>query len=115
MIAIFRVACTICSKPRNPKEVIKLPGGVTVCWRCYDWHQKALLALATGVPPAGCQECGTPFADLQAVDNTGNVPMAMHVKDGVYQILCLSCSDVYERKRRDLYGGTLYGARKGIC
>jgi hypothetical protein len=31
-------------------------------------------------------------------------------KDGIYQVLCLACVQVYAPKRRDLYKGTKFGA-----
>jgi hypothetical protein len=38
----------------------------------------------------------------------------LHPKDGIAQFLCVRCSDGYERKRLDLYGGTPYGERKKL-
>ena len=104
---LITVRCRFCSKPRNPKEFI---GGPTVgfCLDCLTWHEHALKVLA-GEVPKGCQECGATM--LQVAERTpgGDVPMRMHVKDGIYQLLCVPCSDVYERKRMDLYGDTPYG------
>ena len=72
-----------------------------------------LRMLEEGEPPTACQECNRAFVDLES-DAAGNVQMALHEKDGVYQILCLHCSGMYEQRRRDLYAGTQYGRRKGI-
>lgn len=43
-----------------------------------------------------------------------NVRMALHPKDGIWQVLCGTCSDTYEAKRRDLYADTPYGHIKGL-
>ena len=83
-----------------------------MCLRCYTWHSKALDLLCKGIPPPGCQDCGLTFDDL--ADREGNTKMYVHAKDGIYQILCPRCSDVYVLKRRDLYGATLFGHRKGL-
>lgn len=71
--------------------------------------------LAHGTKPDGCQECGTSLAVLNALYPGGNIPMALVVKDGIYQILCQPCADVYASKRRDLYGRTQWGHEKGIA
>jgi hypothetical protein len=84
-----------------------------MCWFCWERHVKALAALESGKPPSHCPECRRVFAELPE-DKAGNVQMALHQKDGVYQVLCLSCSDLYEQKRRDLYANTQYGRQKGI-
>jgi hypothetical protein len=44
----------------------------------------------------------------------GNIPMYLHPKDGIYQVLCRCCSDEYERERLDLYGDTLHGELKKL-
>lgn len=105
---VFAVRCHTCSQARNPREVVHLPGGVVRCWQCEEQHARALHMLA-GTAPVECQACTTPIADLQAMDAAGNVRLYVHLKDGVYQMLCQTCSDGYARKRRDLYGSTEYG------
>lgn len=70
--------------------------------------------MLAGDPPWGCQECGVTFADLESATADGNVSMYMHTKDGIYQVLCRQCSDAYERKRLDLFGGTVYGHLKKL-
>jgi hypothetical protein len=77
-----------------------------MCWHCYEWHQHALKMLA-GKPPPGCQDCGLKFADLPEIG--GDTKMYLHVKDGIYQVLCKTCSDAYILKRVDLYGHTAFG------
>jgi hypothetical protein len=104
---IIGVKCDYCSKFRSPREMIRMSGGVKMCWRCWQWHQVALKVLA-GVPPPGCQECGVTFAELKAATG-GDIRMYVHVKDGIYQILCKTCSDKYVPKRVDLYGHTAFG------
>lgn len=106
---IIGVRCHYCSKSRSPREVIYLPGGKMLCWRCYEWHGHAMGLLAKGEPPPGCQECGAKFDAMQEVNARGDMPVYLHPKDGVYQVLCGKCSDAYVQKRADLYGSTQYG------
>lgn len=82
-----------------------------MCWHCYEWHQKALLALA-GEPPPGCQDCGVTFDALKEASGEGNVRMSVVLKDGVYAVLCVPCADAYCRKRSDLFRSTEYGRQK---
>lgn len=111
---VFGEKCPYCSKFRPHSEIQKMgTGGAKICFRCLEWHRNAIKVLA-GAPPPGCQECGVTFADLKAFDRAGNLRMYLHVKDGIYQILCTTCSDVYERKRADLFRETAYGQQKGI-
>lgn len=106
--------CHYCSVFRPHSEIRKMGnGGVRICFRCMEWHDKAIRVLS-GQPPPGCQECGIKFKDLKAFDSTGNLRMYLSVKDGIYQILCTTCSDKYERKRADLFRETRYGWLKGI-
>jgi hypothetical protein len=108
MNLVVGIRCHYCSKFRHPKEVLRLPGGPIMCWRCLEWHQKARDALS-GHPPPGCQQCGVTFAQLQERAGSGDVSMCIHVKDGIYQVLCRTCSDKYAPKRVDLYGATEFG------
>lgn len=106
--------CHYCSKFRSASEIQPLgTGGAKICFRCLEWHRVAMRALC-GDPPPGCQECGIKFADLKDFDRAGNLRMQLVVKDGIYQILCTPCCDIYERKRADLFRETAYGQRKGI-
>jgi len=111
---LLTVECHYCSKFRNPAEIIPLGlGGAKMCWHCYQWHQKAL-AMLSGHPPPGCQQCGVTFAELRLRAGGVDVRMYLHAKDGIYQILCRTCSDNYVPKRRDLYGPTLFGHRMNL-
>jgi hypothetical protein len=112
--SVLRTRCQYCSKFRSPSEVFPLgTGGVKICLRCLEWHRVAMRALC-GAPPPGCQDCGISFRDLKESDSLGNLRMTVVVKDGIYQILCTTCSDAYERKRADLFRETQYGRQKGI-
>jgi hypothetical protein len=111
---VFGERCHYCSKFRPTSEVRKIgTGGAKICFRCIEWHDRAVRVLA-GDPPPGCQECGITFKELKAYDTAGNLRMYLHAKDGIYQILCTPCSDKYERKRADLYRETVYGKSRGI-
>ena len=106
---IFLVRCQYCSKQRRPNEVSYYPGGVIRCWHCEEWHARAIDLLAYGTVPETCQGCNTPTRGLPD-DGEGNVELYLHPKDGVYQILCRTCSDRYVRQRVDLYGATEFGS-----
>jgi hypothetical protein len=109
----IRIRCHYCSHFRGPGDILHLPGGVVICLRCWEWHGKAMRMLA-GEPPPGCQVCGITFARLREMYPDGNIPMYLHPKDGIYQVLCRCCSDEYERERLDLYGDTLHGELKKL-
>lgn len=109
ILPLFKLRCHHCSKFRPTWEVQRLPGNVIRCFQCVEHHIEAIHALAKAQPPKACHGCNTPFLDLQAVDNNGNVPMALVEKDGIYQILCLPCESAYVRKRQDLFRGTPFG------
>lgn len=79
-----------------------------MCWKCYEGHQDALKLLA-GQPPEGCHECGLSFRKLAESAPGGDIKMWVHWKDGIYQVLCKTCSDRYIPKRVDLYGATDFG------
>jgi hypothetical protein len=106
-VTYLKLLCRFCSKFRSPAEFIhNATSGY--CWHCYAWHQSALKMLATAEYPPGCQECGLDIAVLRERE-PGDFRMYLHPKDGIYQVLCKTCSDKYERKRLDLYGNTPYG------
>lgn len=116
---IVTVRCHYCSKDQHPGEIISIgTGGAKMCFRCYEWHVENINALAQGGVPMGCFECRVTWAELRARvgpdDNPDDVKMFLVPKDGIYQLLCRTCSDAYERKRADLLRGTLYGQRKGV-
>lgn len=46
-------------------------------------------------------------------NGVGDIQLVLVMKDGIYQLLCLPCADKYRPKRRDVYGGTPFWARKG--
>jgi hypothetical protein len=94
--------------------MLSLTADVRICLSCYEKHEQALEALSGKREPE-CQECLKSLTDLAAERGTDTVPMVAHWKDGVYQLLCVRCSDRYEQQRRDLYGETAYAKRKGIA
>lgn len=110
---VLAVKCHYCSKPKSPHEVMRLSGGPVMCWHCLEWHYKALQVLA-GHPPPGCQECGITFAKLAEAFPDGDIRMYVHAKDGLYQVLCKTCSDQYVPKRVDLYGDTAFGRSRKL-
>jgi hypothetical protein len=88
-----------------------LPMGM--CARCLEWHCHALDLLAGKIPP-GCQECGLPFAVMERQSADADVRLYVVPRDGIYQVLCRRCCDVYVRSRRDLYKGTEFGAQQNL-
>jgi hypothetical protein len=111
---MMSVRCHYCSKFRHRLEVFNWPGGVVICFHCFEWHRKALDLLAGKGIVTECQQCQVSFLDQATGDPDGNVSMYVHQKDGIYQLLCKVCSDSYELKRADLYGETLYGEQKRL-
>ena len=110
------VRCQYCDKSRHPKEVVRLPGGVTMCFICAEWHGHALKILAGDIP-RGCQGCGRTFFSLLGVTKRcldTNISMRLVLKDGIYQVLCEPCAVVYRTKRKEFYRGTEFGGRLKI-
>jgi hypothetical protein len=107
--------CPSCSRFVSALEMLRfgLGGCVRMCIRCYGHHRHRLAGLAAQNPPEACHGCSTPFEELPK-DAGGNSRMYIHEKDGIYQVLCLRCSDAYERKRPDLYRSTPYGHERKI-
>ena len=114
MITVLSLKCHYCSKFRHATDVQHWPGGVVICHHCYEWHKKALDMLAGKPPVRECQECKASFVDQADGSVDGNISLFVHQKDGIYSVLCRTCSDAYETKRADLYGDTLYGEQKRL-
>lgn len=105
--------CRFCSKWRRLEEFIG--GEITgQCVQCLEWHRHALDVLTSGAMPRGCRECGATADTLSAGSASGDFRLYLHRKDGIYQLLCWTCSDAYERKRLDQFGDTPYGAAKHL-
>jgi hypothetical protein len=105
--------CRMCSKFRDPGDLMGAPGRGFVCKHCMEKHWIALGVLSGDVP-TGCQGCGYSLADLQNI--SGGVETRMYVvpKDGIYQVLCKRCCDSYVARRRDVYGATQFGRRLNL-
>ena len=111
---LLQPKCRRCSKHR-PIEEFVAGGPVTgYCLRCLEHHNEALELLCNGSLPRGCHECGLSIADLMARTSEADMPLYVHPKDGIYQLLCATCSDSYEQKRADLYRHTPHGVSKGL-
>ena len=78
------------------------------CRKCEEKHLAALDVLS-GNPPTACGECGVTFEQLAERTGEDHVPMFMHLKDGMYQLLCAACDRKYVRQRKDMYGPTQFG------
>ena len=112
---VLLAKCRACSHHRDPREFVSGPV-IGICWHCYERHVEALAMLA-GNPPRGCQECHRTIADLEAISRragAADTRLVLERKDGIYQILCLPCSAVYQAKRADLFRRTPYGAAMKI-
>lgn len=103
--------CRLCGKHRSPREFVH-DAVIGYCWHCYEWHLEALRVLAGGIPK-GCQECGASFDALERRAKSPDVRMVLHVKDGIYQLLCGWCSDTFEAKCGQ-FDKTPYGAAKKL-
>jgi hypothetical protein len=110
--AVFRVQamCRYCGKARPAEEILT---GAGICVRCLEWHQIALDLLA-GKLPRGCQECGLSFETIRALAPGAEVKMYVVPRDGIYQVLCRPCCDVYVRKARTLYRGTAFAKSQNL-
>jgi hypothetical protein len=109
---VITAQCRRCSKWRSLDEFVAGGPQDGYCLRCLEWHRAALDHLATGKTPSGCQECERSLDELSRAAGSADVKMYLHPKDGIYQVLCGTCSDRYEQKRRDLYARTSYGQKK---
>ena len=98
-----------CGQPRNPRETLLVGLGIRICWHCFEWHLKALEVLAGNAVPDDCQNCGRFRETLKSDAPSGEARMYLHAKDGVYVLLCKTCSDAYERAASQLYRNTAYG------
>lgn len=106
---VVKVRCHYCQGFRSPLEVVTMSCNVVMCWRCYEWHQEALYVQFQQRPPKGCQECNLSYAELEARAPDGNVRIVLVPKDGLYQVMCGTCSDAYLPKRVELFKGTQFG------
>lgn len=84
-----------------------------MCGWCLQWHMRALDLLAGKIPP-GCQECGLSISVLERASVDADVRLYVVPRDGIYQVLCRRCCDVYVRSRRDLYKGTEFGFQQKL-
>lgn len=105
-IPILTVRCHYCSAQVHPKEVIRIGDSALMCWACYEKHKIAVEAFH---PPHECAECQRTFEQIAAATPGSHVKMYPHWKDGMYQILCAACDEIYVQKRKDLYGPTQFG------
>lgn len=112
--SVLRARCRRCGHWRHPKEFVH-NAEVGYCWHCYEWHWHAQRVIA-GESPRGCQECDRTHEALEQLTGSPDVKYAMHVKDGIYQLLGVACGcdEAYTRKRADLYRGTPHGAKRGL-
>jgi len=110
-VIIFGKRCKLCSRYIDPRELIGDVRSGYLCWACLERHNAALKLIAA-TPPRACQECGISFARLR--ETNPEFRLKLHYRDGILEVLCLPCSDKYEPKRKDLYGGTQYGRIRGL-
>lgn len=108
--------CHYCSRWLHPGEVLPMgTGGAVMCLRCRVDHARQMHLFSKGLAPTGCPGwCKRSFEELLAASADGNVRMCIQFMDGIYVLLCRSCSDQYVKKRVDLFGDTLYGDQKKL-
>lgn len=107
------VRCTRCSKHHLAGDLLRYSNNVRLCRKCRHSHAAAVEALAGKRQPE-CAGCQRNWEELSEEQGEGNIRMMVHFADNVLALYCPSCSDSYEQKRRDLYGETPYGHRRGI-
>lgn len=112
-VPIIGERCHYCSRTVPLFELIKFGDSMVRCARCEENHIAALDVLA-GNPPKACGECGVTFELLAARTLGAEVKMAVHMKDGMYQLLCSVCDEKYVRQRPDLYGPTEFGWKRKL-
>lgn len=104
---VISVRCHYCSRFWPQSEVLHIGESVIMCIHCHEKHRVAIDAFE---PPTHCQgPCGRTFEEISLFTPGDKVGMTVHMKDGVYQILCAQCDADYVQKRRDLYGDTRFG------
>jgi hypothetical protein len=96
------VRCRTCGRDLPAFRVVTA-GEAAICDHCIADYPRRLDALLN--EQWRCTECRRHIKDLPD-DGAGNVFMRIHIKDGVYQMLCEDCSRQYAMRRRDIYGGT---------
>lgn len=103
---VILLQCHYCPRQVHPREVVNIGDDALMCWTCWEKHK---IAVESFHPPHECAECQRTFAQI-AADTIGNqVRMYPHWKDGLYQILCVACDEIYVQKRKDLYRKTEFG------
>lgn len=112
---VIRERCPYCTKFRSPRDLIRQPGGVTICLDCEQRHLEAMRAMQTGNFLGECSECGTKYDELKLQGRCGpKGQMSVHFENGKYRVVCLVCDPIYVRKRRELYGQTEFGHSIGL-
>lgn len=82
---------------------------------CFYCNDKMRAAWEVFEMPEGCQgPCGRSFVAIAAGTPGDMVGFTLHWRDGIYQILCASCDAEYVMKRKDLYGDTEFGYKRGV-
>ena len=107
-IPIIGTRCHSCSKFYPESGLMTIGESIKRCFACQEKHEQALDVLA-GNPPRSCGECGATWEEIKRRDSNPEAKMYVHMKDGVYQLLCDLCDEEYVRKRKDLYGPTRFG------
>lgn len=80
-----------------------------ICGDCWAKHLECLAVIASGGVPAACHGCGMKLKTLKEREPGDDIRMALHMKDGVYQLLCRNCDSRYVRAQADRFRGTPYG------
>lgn len=103
---VILLRCHYCPRQVHPREVVNIGDDALMCWTCWEKHK---IAVESFNPPHECAECHRTFAQIAADTIGQSVRMYPHWKDGLYQILCAACDEIYVQKRKDLYGKTEFG------
>jgi hypothetical protein len=100
--------CGYCFKSKPMNFIFRLGESVLICHNCYEKHEKAVNDFALQ-PPTECAACHLTWEQLSEGVIGPTVPMYPHYLDGIYQLLCRSCSDARIRKTPQPYKGTRFG------
>ena len=113
-LPIIGEKCHYCQKTRAYADMNKMGESIRICIDCLAKHNKAMEALETGELPEVCAECGKTRETLEAEAPGDQVPMYLHMLEGVYVLVCRACNVKITHKRKEMYRPTRFGWEQKI-